>query len=245
VATFSPPLAGLRWAIEFVRGLKTYAERAGHAFRGATQMIHQKTSTSAGLAIASAFFLLTACQPQTTPVETPAAAPTETATVAPTSADGCAAKVERPWGTGGYRVKAWTSGDTCEAAVVTLAAYGSDGLPVYGWAGATQFLFLLNDANTPEEMQTGLNEWIGADSLPPDLTGTLPAWEETEGQPKRAEFPFMPNMEKDAYEALRKENINMLCYPQGMESQLCLALHPGEGGAPAMVEELGLQLFPG
>ncbi|RYG36245.1 MAG: hypothetical protein EON93_05355 [Burkholderiales bacterium] len=206
-------------------------------------MIHQKTSTSAGLAIASAFFLLTACQPQTPAVETPAA-PVETAT-APAAADGCTAKVERPWGTGGYRVKAWTSGETCEAAVVTLAAYGSDGLPIYGWAGAAQFLFLLNDVKTPEQMQTGLNEWVGGDNLEPDLTGTLPPWEETEGQPKRAEFPFMPNMEKDAYEALRQSNLNMLCYPQGMESQLCLALHPSEGGAPAMVEEIGLQLFPG
>ena len=205
-------------------------------------MIHQKTSTSAGLAIASAFFL-TACQPQTPPAEAPAA-PAETAAVS-ASVDGCAAKAERPWGTSGYRVKAWTSGETCEAAVVTLAAYGSDGLPIYGWAGATQFLFLLNDAKTPEQMQTGLTEWIGAGNLPPDLTGTLPPWEETDGQPKRAEFPFMPNMEKDAYDALRKENLNMLCYPQGMESQLCLALHPSEGGAPAMVEELGLQLFPG
>ena len=215
----------------------------GTLFRGATKMIHQKTSTSAGLAIASAFFMLTACQPQTPPAETPAA-PVETAT-APVSADGCAAKVERPWGTGGYRVKAWTSGETCEAAVVTLAAYGSDGLPVYGWAGATQFLFLLNDANTPEEMQTGLNEWVGSDNLPRNLTGTLPAWEETDGQPKQTEFPFMPNMEKDAYDALRKDNLNMLCYPQGMESQLCLALHPSVGGAPAMVEEIGLQRFPG
>lgn len=216
---------------------------SGERYRGASMMIHQKTSTSAGLAIASAFFLLTACQPQTPPADAPAA-PAETA-AAPASTDGCAAKVERPWGTGGYRVKAWTSGDTCEAAVVTLAAYGADGLPIYGWAGATQFLFALNDKKTPEQMQAGLDEWVGPDNLPPDLTGTLPPWEETDGQPKRAEFPFMPNMEKEAYEATRKENLNMLCYPQGMESQLCLALHPSVDGAPAMVEELGLQLFPG
>ncbi len=205
-------------------------------------MIHQKTSTSAGLAIASAFFLLTACQPQTPPAATAPA--TETAAAA-AAADGCAARVEKAWGANGYRVKAWTSGDTCEAAVVTLAVYGSDNLPIYAWAGSTQFLFSLNDAKTPEMMQTGLNEWAGPNNLPADLTGTLPPWEETEGQPKRAEFPFMPNMEKDAYEALRKENINMFCYPQGMESQLCLALHPSEGGAPGMVEEIGLQLFPG
>lgn len=206
-------------------------------------MSQQKISTSAGLALASAFFLLTACQPQT---QATAPVPeTETAPATPVATNGCAARVERPWGARGYRVKAWTSGDTCEAAVVTLAAYGSDGMPIYGWAGATQFLFLLNDKMTPEEMQAGLDEWIGPSNLPPDLTGALPAWEDTDGQPKQAEFPFMPNMEKDAYEALRKENLNMLCYPQGIESQLCLALHPSVDGAPAMVEEIGLQRFPG
>lgn len=234
--------------IEFDGGLQAYA--GARVFRGANKMIHQKMSTSAGLALASAFFLLTACQPQTPPVETPAAAPVETA-VAPASTDGCAAKVERPWGPVGpsdgpsYRVKAWTSGTTCEAAVVTLAVYARDGFPIYAWAGATQFLFLLNDAKTPEDMQTGLDEWIGPANMPPDLTGTLPPWEQTDSQPKQAEFPFMPNMEKDAYEDIRKQNLNMLCYPQGMESQLCLALHPGADGAPAMIEELGLQRFPG
>lgn len=216
---------------------------------GSEQMIQQRISTSAGLALASAFFLLTACQPQTAPVETPPAAPAETVTAASTA--GCATTVERPWGPVGpsdgpsYRVKAWTAGSTCETAVVTLAVYARDGYPIYAWAGATQYLFMLNDAKTPEDMQTGLNEWIGPDNVPPDLTGALPPWEQTEGQAQQAEFPFMPNMEKDAYEDIRKQNLNMLCYPQGMESQLCLALHQGADGAPAMIEELGLQRFPG
>ena len=217
-------------------------------------MIHQKTSTSAGLALASAFFMLTACQPAAAPAQTPAATtPSETAADAPATTDGCAASVERAWGPIGpsdhpsYRVKAWTSGSVCEAAVVTLAIYARDGFPIYAWAGATQYLFALNAAKTPADMQTALNEWVGPDNLPPDLTGTLPPWEQTEGQPKRAEFPFMPaeGMDQATYEDLRKQNLHMLCYPQGMESQLCLALHRSDGNAPAMVEEIGLQLFPG
>ena len=213
-------------------------------------MVHQKISTSAGLALASAFFMLAACQPQTAtpPDQTPAATPAETASVAPAGTDGCVAKAERRWGPSegpSYRVKAWISGVDCASAVVTQAVYGSDGSPIYAWAGATQFLFLLSDRKTPEEMQAGLIEWIGFDNLPPEMTGTLPPWEETDGQPKQAEFPFMPNMEKPAYDELRKLNLNMLCYPQGMESQLCLALHPSEDGAPAMIEEIGLQRFPG
>jgi hypothetical protein len=138
------------------------------------------------------------------------------------------------------RVEAWTYGPGCDAAVVTLAIYARDGYPIYAWAGATQYLFGLKDAKDPAAMQEALTEWMGPDNLPPDMTGTLPPWEETEGQPKRAEFPFMPNMEKDAYEELRKANLHMLCFPQGGESLQCLALHEGP-----MVEEIGLQLFPG
>ena len=174
------------------------------------------------------------------------------AAAAPAAADGCSATTEKAWGPIGpsdhpsYRVKAWTSGAVCESAVVTLAIYARDGFPIYAWADATQYLFALNAAKTPADMQTALNEWVGPDNLPPDLTGTLPPWEETEGQPKRAEFPFMPaeGMSKETYEDLRKQNLPMLCYPQGMESQLCLALHQMDG-APPMIEEIGLQLFPG
>ena len=49
----------------------------------------------------------------------------------------------------------------------------------------------LRDAVDPEAMKTALSEWI-FQPAEPDTTATLPAWEETEGQPKRAEFPFMP-----------------------------------------------------
>lgn len=208
----------------------------------------------ARLALIASTLALAACQPAATPTtDAPATPPAETAEATPAGAEGCATNVERPWGPIGpsdhpsYRVKAWTSGPGCDAAVVTLAIYARDGYPIYAWAGTTQYLFALNAAKTPAEMQTALNEWIGPDNLPPDMTGTLPPWEETEGQPKRAEFPFMPNagMDQANYDDLRKQNLHMLCYPQGMESQLCLALHPSEGDAPAMVEEIGLQLFPG
>lgn len=203
-------------------------------------------------AIIASLLALGACQPPAT-TEAPATPPAETADATPASTEGCAATTERLWGPIGpsdhpsYRVKAWTSGPGCDAAVVTLAIYARDGYPIYAWAGATQFLFLLNDAKDPGAMQTALNEWIGPDNLPPEMTGTLPPWEETEGQPKRAEFPFMPKegMDQATYDDLRKQNLHMLCYPQGMESQLCLALHQSDGNAPASIEEIGLQLFPG
>lgn len=203
------------------------------------------------LALAASLVALGACQPSApTPTEAvapPAASETAQAPAAvPSSANACEARTQKRWGPIGpsdqpsNRVEAWTSGATCETAVVTLAIYARDGFPIYAWAGATQYLFGLKDAMDPAAMQAALGEWVGPDNLPPDMTGTLPPWEETEGQPRRAEFPFMPNIEKEAYEELRKQNLHMLCFPQGSESLQCLALHEGP-----TVEEIGVQLFPG
>lgn len=207
------------------------------------------------LAIAASLLALTACQPAAAP-ELDGKPPESAAAGAPPSdeqaaSDSCALTVERAWGPIGpsdhpsYRVKVWTTGSICESSVVTLAIFARDGFPIYTWAGAAQYLFALRDAKTPAEMASALEEWVGPDNQPPELTGTLPPWEETDGQSKAAEFPFMPNMEKAEYDDLRKQNLHMLCYPQGIESSLCLVLWPGEDSAPAMIQEIGLWRFPG
>jgi hypothetical protein len=214
---------------------------------GKQKMVHQRISTSAGLAIASAFFMLTACQPPASTATNIPSISTETA-AAPTSANECSATVEKLWGPIGpsdhpsNRIKVWTSGVDCQTAVATLAIYARDGYPIYAWAGATQFLFGLKDAKTVQEMNTALQDWLGPDNQPPDMTGTLPPWEETDGQTKPSEFPFMPRegMDQASYEELRKQNLHKLCYPQGQESLLCLALYPGP-----MIDEIGIQRFPG
>ena len=92
-------------------------------------------------------------------------------------------------------------------------------------------------------MKAALADWIDQ-GTELDTTATLPPWEETEGQPKRAEFPFMPveGMDKAAYEQLRKDKLPTLCFPQGIESAQCLALR---NDGVATLEDIGLQLFPG
>ncbi len=208
------------------------------------------------LALAASFIALAACQPAAAP---PAGDASASATPAPLASldqaptNGCETRAQKQWGPIGpsdhpsYRVEAWTSGAVCESAVVTLAVYARDGFPIYAWAGAVQYLFALRDAKDPAAMQTALNEWAGPDNLPPELTGTLPPWEETDGRPKAAEFPFMPRegMGREEYDALRADNLHMLCFPQGIESLLCLALYPGSDGGQSMVDEIGLQRFPG
>jgi len=51
--------------------------------------------------------------------------------------------------------------------------------------------------------------------------------------------------DKAAWDQLKKDNLEMFCFPQGMESSNCAVLRPGEDGVPAAMEEIGLQLFPG
>lgn len=212
-------------------------------------MIHHKTSTSAGLALSAAFLMLAACQPPATDTTKPAesAAPVETAA----AATGCNVSVEKPWIDQETPVRRYTSeahvlGPTCQQAVVVLVIRQREGTPIYTWSGLTDYLFGLNEADDPAAMKEALSDWINQ-GTEVDTTATLPSWEETEGQPRRAEFPFMPEewFDKAAWDALKAEKLEMFCFPQGIESQKCAVLRPGADGQPPSMEEIGLQLFPG
>jgi hypothetical protein len=145
-----------------------------------------------------------------------------------------------------YTAEASVLGATCQQGVAVLVIRQREGTPIYTWVGQVDYLFGLKDAADPAAMKTALLEWIdqGAE---PEKTGTLPAWEETDGQPKRTEFPFMPieGTDKATWDQLKKDNLDMFCFPQGIESANCAALRPGEDGAPPSMEEIGVQLFPG
>lgn len=199
-------------------------------------------------ALAAGLVALAACQPAAAP---PAGEPAPVATLTDAAA-GCAASVAAPWGPIGpsdhpsYRVEAFTTGSVCEAAVATLLVRARDGFPIHAWAKPVQQLFGLRDARDAAAMQAALDDWISR-ARENETTASLPPWEETEGQPGRAEFPFVPAgayASAETYNALKADNRPMLCFPQGFESEQCLALF-NDGDGPASLEEIGLQLFPG
>lgn len=202
------------------------------------------------LALAASCLALAACQPATPPAsESAAAAPpvAETATAIP--AGGCDVRVEAPWineAARRYAIEANVSGPSCKQGVVMIVVRQGDGTPVYSWSGLTNYLFGLRDAADPAAMKAALTEWFSR-SADVETTATLPPWEQTEGQPARAEFPFMPAdwINKEAWDDLRNEKLAMLCFPQGIESMQCSVLRQGEAGQPSGLEEIGLQLFPG
>ncbi len=170
-------------------------------------------------------------------------------TSAPATADapsGCNVHVEKIWieqesPLRRYTSEASTLGPTCQQAVATLIVRAREGSPIFAWAAPTQHIFGLKDAGDPAAMKTALEMWIDQSSAMLKTSSDLPPWEETESQPQRAEFPFMPAEWFDAagWEALRQERLDLFCFPQGGESLRCAALRDGQ------MEEIGLQLFPG
>lgn len=183
---------------------------------------------------------LGACQPQGLKISE-ASAPAVAA--APTD---CAVHVEKVWIDEAaplrrYTSEATTMGPVCDAAVVTLVIRSREGSPVYVWAGVTRDIFGLKDAPERAAMRFALDSWLDQSSAMLKTSADLPPWEETEGQPKRAEFPFHPETWYDAaaWEELRRAKLDMFCFPQGGESLDCAALREGR------MERVGLQQFPG
>lgn len=194
-----------------------------------------RSSTIGILAIA----LFGACQPKGLQIS-------ETAQPAPPmgSALVCAAMAEKAWiqrDGGNFIAQASANGPTCDKAVALLVVRDAQQTPVFTWAGPASHIFGLKDATNGLAMRAALLAWIDQSNSSLATTGHLPPWEETEGQAKRAEFPFHPEAWFDAaaWEALRQEKLDLFCFPQGGESLDCAALRDGR------LETVGIQQFPG
>jgi len=100
---------------------------------------------------------------------------------------------------------------------------------------------VLAGAESVEDMQRRLNEWITPAGAARDSTGDLPVWEANATQPMSGEFPFYveEGVNRERYETLRAQDAPMYCYVQGMESEACLVRENGR------LTKIGVQSFPG
>ena len=204
----------------------------------------------ARFAIAASLLALAGCQPPAEiakPVEGTSPTPVDTA-----ATDGCNVSVEKAWIDQETPVRRYTAhasvlGPTCDQGVAVLVIRHREGTPIYTWSGLTTYLFGLKDAHDPAAMKAALTDWIDQGNVMNNTTDRLPPWEETDGQPKRSEFPFMPEswFDKAAWDALKAEKLDMFCFPQGGESTKCAVLRQGAADQPTSMEDIGLQLFPG
>jgi hypothetical protein len=173
----------------------------------------------AGLA-ALAFGLLAACSP---PQETTTTAENAGAS-APVAADtACTAEASQDWsavGSNYYLIEAEASGPSCGEANATMR--------IKSRAGAVLFEKTYRVADVPLAFrpngdQSGLRgeieAWIQNTAEVP-TADTLPAW------PSGAERPpnFRPAVARNRYEAARGAQGPLFCFPDGGESNACVAM---------------------
>jgi hypothetical protein len=136
---------------------------------------------------------------------------------------GCFAEFSRDWSAVGsqyYVIEAEAEGPTCAEATATMRITSRDGAPLFEREYRTAQVPL---AFSPNSNQTGLREELEAwSSTPadPQTADTLPAW------PAGAQRPphFQPEATRAQYEAARGAQGPLFCYPDGGESNACVAL---------------------
>ena len=144
----------------------------------------------------------------------------------------CNAQAERKWR--GLTIEAFSQGDACEDAVVTLVIRDKAGKPIWARAhiGAQLMNFSQDSIANSKAMVEKLSGWISGDGF---MTSA-------DKLTLDGEFPFTASSDIDAkaLKAYRKQKLPLFCYIQGMESGNCLAVD--KDGA---IVELGVQSFPG
>lgn len=147
----------------------------------------------------------------------------ETASVPPIDALGCSAQTSRDWSAVGsqyYVIEAEARGATCADAVATLRIKSVEGAIIYTRDHPTRETPL---AFNPNSDQTGLRAELDAwiqNTADPATVDTLPAWPSGGLRPPG----FRPSVTRSRYEEARGAQGPLFCYPDGAESNACIAM---------------------
>lgn len=181
------------------------------------------------LIVAAAALAMGGCNQQT------ADAPAEPAAVAE---NGCPATASGTWET--LQVSANANGADCATAQATLTISNGD-QTLWSEVYPVNQVMVLAGADSVEDLQRRLNEWVNPPGAARNSTGDLPVWAAGGEHPMSGEFPFYQEegVDRATYETLRGRDAPMFCYVQGMESEACLVLENGR------ITKIGAQSFPG
>ena len=149
----------------------------------------------------------------------------------------CPASASGMWE--GMQIEASANGGDCASAEAAITI--GNGAALWSETYPASQVMVLAGAESVEDMQRRLNEWVNPPGAARDSTGDLPVWTAGAQQPMSGEFPFYveEGLDRAAYEAMRGRDAPMFCYVQGMESEACLVLENGR------VAKIGVQSFPG
>jgi hypothetical protein len=153
--------------------------------------------------------------------------------------NGCPAEANATWET--LRIDASAHGADCATAQADISIRNAEGESLWSEIYPAEQVMVLAGAESVEDMQRRLNEWISPPGAARNSTGDLPVWEANAPHPVSGEFPFYAEegVDRERYEALRGADTPMFCYVQGMESEACLAMENGR------FTKIGVQSFPG
>jgi hypothetical protein len=161
-------------------------------------------------------------------------APTEQAA----AENNCPASASGTWE--GMQVEASASGADCAGAQATITIRNGT-QEMWSETYPANQVMVLAGAESVQDLQRRLNEWVNPPGAARDSTGDLPVWAAGAQHPMSGEFPFYTeeNVNRARYETIRGRDAPMFCYVQGMESEACLVLENGR------VTKIGVQSFPG
>ncbi|MEZ5938405.1 MAG: hypothetical protein R3C52_09305 [Hyphomonadaceae bacterium] len=138
-------------------------------------------------------------------------------------------------------VSALTMGETCRNAVAVLVVRDEAGAVLLAAAQPTADTFGLQDAANGTAMREALREWVRQDNSV-SVSKDLPEWKRGADNPAAdSEFPFFAEswIDQPYYEDLRRADLPVFAYPQGLESMAVMVLREG------VLERVGVQVFPG
>ncbi|MFT3729739.1 MAG: hypothetical protein QM759_18095 [Terricaulis sp.] len=171
--------------------------------------------------LAAAALMLAACNQQPEQKQSDNGGGSATATVATIN---CSAQTSHDWSAPGsqyYMVEAEAHGPSCKEAVATIRVRSRAGAVLYEKSypvAEVPLAFNPNDDQTG--MRSDLEGWAtnAADTPSADW---LPAW------PAGADHPpfFRPAVTRQVYEGARGGQGPLFCYPDGAESNACIAMN--------------------
>lgn len=141
----------------------------------------------------------------------------------PIQAAGCNAQAARDWSAVGsqyYVIEAEAHGPTCGEAIATIRIKSRDGAVLFTRDYPTAEVPL---AFSPHSGETGLRIELDAWAQNAALVQTadwLPAWPSGAPRPPR----FQPEVSRTQYESARGAQGPLFCFPDGGESNACIAM---------------------
>lgn len=121
-----------------------------------------------------------------------------------------------------YRIETQAAGETCATGIANIRLISPSGAVVFAAEHpVSQVPLAFSGVEDATRLQTEISAWAANVAESPTAAG-LPAWPEGADKPPH----FAPTTARVSYEGARAAQRPLFCYPDGGESNACVALDP-------------------